>query len=372
MNSYVIRYGVRKGVVSIRMLKKKMGKINWWRWCSIIVMGVSIRLFSDFMYSLYYGQPLTWEMKGYLSAILLAFMILEGIRFVDHQLDRVVIWEEQHTKRFLIQLVSNAVVTMVAISIFGIFLQSLIHENPKRPLFEDVVIVSATISVTIAMVAIDLFIFFLRRWRNSMSEVDRFKKESLEFRHEMLKTQVNPHFLFNSLNTLSSLVYEDQDAAYTFINKLSGVYRNVLEHRNKGLVTVKEELEASSSYIELIKLRFGKRLYLSVDLDKEIENYQVPPLILQLLIENAIKHNVVSTKYPLGIAITNQDNRIVIQNTLRLKTSKGYSSKIGLDNIISHYDIVTDEKVTIKQTEDFFIVTIPLLKPDYEGIDYRR
>ncbi|MFY0625314.1 MAG: histidine kinase [Reichenbachiella sp.] len=354
------------------MFNNKIRNLNWWRWTSILVMGVSIRLFSDFMYSLYYDHAMTWEIKDYVSTILLALMILEGIRWVDHRLDSLIPWENQHTKRFLIQIVSNAAVTLFALVIFSIFLENLINENAVRPLFEDVVIVSTTISVTIAMVAIDLFFFFIRRWRNSLSDVDRFKKESLEFRHEMLKTQVNPHFLFNSLNTLSSLVYEDQDAAYTFISKLSGVYRNVLEHRNKGLVTVKEELEASSSYIELIRLRFGKRLYLSVDLDEKIQNYQVPPLILQLLIENAIKHNVVSTKYPLGIAISNQDERIVIQNTLRLKTSKGYSSKIGLDNIISHYDIVTDEKVTIKQTDDFFIVTIPLLKPEYEGIDYRR
>ncbi len=350
----------------------KASKINWWRWLSILVMGVSIRIFSDFIYSLFYRQQMVWELREYLTSILLALAILEGIRWIDNMLDKVITWEKNHVKRFFIQIIANALVTAGALWLFGIYLQSLIHKESIRPLFDDVVIITTALSITFLMVTIDLVIFFLRRWRNSVSEVERFKKESLEFRHEMLKTQVNPHFLFNSLNTLSSLVYEDQDAAYNFIRKLSGVYRNVLEHRNKGLVTIKEELEAIHSYVDLIRFRFGEKLILTIDLPIEIENHQVPPLILQLLIENAIKHNVVSRKYPLKISVSHEKGRIVIKNTLRLKTSKGYSSKIGLSNIISHYDIVTNEKVVIKHTDDNFIVTIPLLEPDYEGIDYRR
>ena len=347
-------------------------KFNWWRWTSILVMGVSIRMFSDFIYSLFYRQEMVWELREYLTSILLALAILEGIRWVDDQLDKFITWERNHVQRFFLQIVVNAVVTALALGLFGFYLHNLIHQASQRPLFDDVLIITTALSITFLMVTIDLVIFFLKRWRNSLSDVERFKKESLEFRHEMLKTQVNPHFLFNSLNTLSSLVYEDQDAAYNFIRKLSGVYRNVLEHRNKGLVTIKEELQAINSYVDLIRFRFGEKLDLTMDLPEKIENHQVPPLILQLLIENAIKHNVVSTKYPLKIEVTYLKKRIVIRNTLRLKTSKGYSSKIGLDNIISHYDIVTNEKVVIKQSDDYFTVTIPLLEPDYEGIDYRR
>lgn len=203
-----------------------------------------------------------------------------------------------------------------------------------------------------------------------MVELERFKKSSLEFRHEMLKTQVNPHFLFNSLNTLSSLVYSDPETAYHFIRQLASVYRNVLEHRNKGLVTLEEELKATSSYIDLMRLRFGDKLNLQFNISVEQNLHQVPPLMLQLLIENAIKHNVVSEKYPLSLWVYLEGDQIVIKNSLRLKSSKGYSSKIGLDNICSHYDIVTDKKVVIEQTDEFFTVKIPLLEPDYEGINY--
>lgn len=354
------------------MTKTKVQKFNWWRWGSILVMGVCIRFFSDFIYSIFYQQAIIWDSSSYLIAILMSLLILEGIRFSDRFLDKLFSWDKSYSTRFLVQLFSNAALSLLVVSMFGFFLQDLIILNPSRPIFEDVVIITTTLSVTSLMVAIDLVIFFLRRWQKSVHEVERFKKESLEFRHEMLKTQVNPHFLFNSLNTLSSLVYTDQDAAYNFIRKLSNVYRNVLEHRNRGLVTIKEELEAINSYVDLIRLRFGEKLKLTIEIPEEIEDFQVPPLILQLLIENAIKHNVVSTKYPLTIEVTFQENRIIIRNTLRLKTSKGYSSKIGLDNIISHYDIVTDEKVTIDQSDKYFTVTIPILDPDYEGIDYRR
>lgn len=350
----------------------KVEKINWWRWGSILLMGVCIRFFSDFIYSIFYNQPILWDFNEYLSAIILALLILEGIRFINRKLDDYFSWEESYSKRFLVQLTSNSFLSLSVVILFGVSLQNMINEESHRPFFDDVVLISTTLSLTLLTLTLDLVIFFLKRWRNSLNEVEKFKKESLEFRHEMLKTQVNPHFLFNSLNTLSSLVHTDQEAAYLFIRKLSSVYRNVLEHRNKGLVTVKEELVAIQSYVDIMKLRFGEKLHLTVDLPEKIEDYQVPPLILQLLIENAIKHNVVSSKYPLEITVRYEKQRIVIQNSLRLKTSKGYSSKIGLDNIISHYDIVTDQKVTIKQTDDFFTVTIPLLDPDYEGIDYRR
>ncbi|PIB36646.1 hypothetical protein BFP72_15175 [Reichenbachiella sp. 5M10] len=347
-------------------------RVNWWRWMSIVFMGAGLRLFIDIIYSVFYTDlPLKWEPNEYVYAIILAFFVLEGIRWINRRLDRFQPWESGAKSRFIIQLSSNTVYAFAVIAFFGAYLYQFVNEYNSRPLFDDIVVITTALSLTILVVSIELGMFFLNKWKISMIEIERFKKEGLEFRHEMLKTQVNPHFLFNSLNTLSSLVYSDPNTAYSFIRKLSNVYRNVLEHRNKGLVTIKEELEAIESYVELIRMRFGEKLIINIDPMKEVEECQVPPLILQLLIENAIKHNVVSTKYPLSIWVYHERKRIIIKNSLRLKSSKGYSSKIGLDNIISHYDIVTDKNVEIKQTEEYFIVLLPLLSPDYEGIDYR-
>ncbi len=346
-------------------------KFNWWRWLSILIMGIGTQFFVDFIYSLFYEEyGLRFEWQEYLIAIVIAFIILEGVRWVNRGLERYMPWVENISNRFFAQLVTNSLFVVLAVTGLKFLFDHLLGKPIVRPMFDDVVVITTTFSITVIVVAIEMGLYFLNRWRRSMVELERFKKSSLEFRHEMLKTQVNPHFLFNSLNTLSSLVYSDQETAYHFIRQLASVYRNVLEHRNKGLVTLEEELKATSSYIDLMRLRFGDKLNLQFNISEDKNLHQLPPLMLQLLIENAIKHNVVSEKYPLSLWISLEDDQVVIKNSLRLKSSKGYSSKIGLDNICSHYDIVTDKKVVIEQTEEFFTVKIPLLNPDYEGVNY--
>lgn len=346
-------------------------KFNWWRWLSILIMGIGTQFFVDFIYSIFYEQfRLSFQWPEYAIAIVIAFIILEGVRWINRRLEKYMPWVEKISKRFFTQLATNSLFVVLAVTGLKYMFDRLLGKPDVRPMFDDVVVITTTFSITVIVVSIEMGIYFLNRWRRSMVELERFKKSSLEFRHEMLKTQVNPHFLFNSLNTLSSLVYSDPETAYHFIRQLASVYRNVLEHRNKGLVTIEDELKATSSYIDLMRLRFGDKLNLHFRISEDKNTYQVPPLMLQLLIENAIKHNVVSEKYPLSIWITLEGDQIVIKNSLRLKSSKGYSSKIGLDNICSHYDIVTDKKVVIEQTEDFFTVKIPILEPDYEGVNY--
>ncbi|MEO9965111.1 MAG: histidine kinase [Reichenbachiella sp.] len=345
--------------------------INWWRWSSIVIMGLGTQLFIDFIYGLFYqaSKP-RFQPLDYLIALIISFIILEGVRWINRQLERKLPWVENISRRFLAQLISNTLFVVLTVAGLKFIFDNILGKANVRPMFDDAVVITTTFSITVLVVSIEMGIYFLHRWRKSMIELERFKKSSLEFRHEMLKTQVNPHFLFNSLNTLSSLVHSDPETAYQFIRQLASVYRNVLEHRNKGLVTLAEELKATTSYVDLMRLRFGDKLHLHFYISAEKNLHQVPPLMLQLLIENAIKHNVVSEKYPLSMWIGLEQDNIVIKNSLRLKTSKGYSSKIGLDNICSHYDIVTDKKVVIEQTEKYFTVKIPLLEPDYEGIDY--
>lgn len=342
---------------------------GWWRWMSVLILGLGTHIFVDLIYWLIYEDyVIIHQFQEYLLAIAIAFFVLEGIRLINRKLELYLSWTDRLAARLVIQLISNCLFVLIAVA--GLRFAYLYGSSKLHPSFDDVIIITTTFSITTIVIAIEMGVYFLKRWRRSMIELERFKKSSLEFRHEMLKAQVNPHFLFNSLNTLSSLVYSSPDSAYQFIRKLANVYRNVLEHRNKGLVTLEEELEATSSYIDLMRLRFGDKLNLGFDISDEKKSLHLPPLMLQLLIENAIKHNVVSEKYPLSIWITVNEDQVIIKNSLRLKSSKGYSSKIGLDNICSHYDIVTTQKVVIKQTKEFFTVKIPLLSHDYQGINY--
>ncbi|MFY0650758.1 MAG: histidine kinase [Cyclobacteriaceae bacterium] len=345
--------------------------INWWRWLSIIFLGVLTRFIVDVFYALLYVDfHLKWNNLEYLKAIFVAFVILESVRLINRKLDAQWPWELNPGGRFLVQLITNILVVLAMVVGSRYLVAKILLDGIEIIFLNELVVAITVVAITFVVVVIELGIFFLHRWRKSLMEIERFKKQSLQIRYEMLKTQVNPHFLFNSLNTLSSLVYSDQNTAHSFIRKLARVYRNVLEYRGRGLISIKEELNALNSYIDLIQLRFRDKLDLNIDIEEKWGQYMVPPIIFQMLIENAIKHNVASTKNPLSIWVLIEEDYIVFKNTLKLKSSKGYSSKIGLDNICNQYSLVTNKKVIIDESDKYFTVKIPLLEPRYDSINY--
>ena len=179
---------------------------------------------------------------------------------------------------------------------------------------------------------------------------------------EGLKSQVNPHFLFNSLNTLIYIIPENTDRAIQFVQKLSKVYRYILEIRDKKLIPLEEELDFLHSYIFLLKERFGDNLEVNLSIPSDILVQQVVPLSLQILFENAIKHNIISDKHPLKIEVFFKDEKLVVQNNLQLKKQAMPSTKVGLQNIKNRYAFFTDEKVDINDDGPYFKVTLPLIK----------
>ena len=195
----------------------------------------------------------------------------------------------------------------------------------------------------------------------SVVQLERSKKESAEFQFEMLKSQINPHFLFNSLNTLSSLIYEDKQKASSFIRKLSEVYRRVLDTRSKYLVTLNEELEFIDSYVYLLKIRFDQKLILNIDIAEDYKERLIAPMTLQLLIENAVKHNIISEKKPLNIDIYVEDGSLAVTNKLQRKITEEKGSAIGLKNIMSRYALVTDLQVKFTENKEEFKVLVPLI-----------
>jgi two-component system LytT family sensor kinase len=204
---------------------------------------------------------------------------------------------------------------------------------------------------------------FLFNLRQKSIDNERLKTEQVASQLNSLRDQVNPHFLFNSLNALSSLVYEDQKKAVMFIRKLSEVYRYVLDQNDKELVSVAEEMEFMESYFFLLDIRFGENLV--VDLSKlqdQCKKKMIPPMSLQLLVENAIKHNVVSESKKLTIEIFNTESSfLVVRNNMSPKKSL-HSKGIGLQNLRQRYQFLSDKQVVINQTEKVFEVYLPLLE----------
>lgn len=191
-------------------------------------------------------------------------------------------------------------------------------------------------------------------------ENQRLLLKSLQNRYDALKNQVDPHFLFNSLNTLNGLVGYDDDKAHEYISQLSSIFRYTMQ--NKQILKLRDELNFAQSYIYLMKIRFNESLQIKSHIDEKYMDYYILPFALQILIENAVKHNVASNKSPLSIIVeTTTDGTICIKNSIRLKNAaKG--SGIGLSNLNERYNLLFNKEVKITQDENYFIVEIPLIK----------
>ena len=185
------------------------------------------------------------------------------------------------------------------------------------------------------------------------------KTETAKF--ESLKNQIDPHFLFNSLNVLTSLIGENPKQAERFTTKLSKVYRYVLEQRNKELIPLSEELNFARAYMELLQMRFEDAIQFDIPSEISNEELKIVPLSLQLLLENAVKHNVVSSNKPLKLRIFEENGSLIIENNINHKETIGKSTKVGLKNITDRYNLLTRRSVKITNDGLIFRISLPLL-----------
>jgi LytS/YehU family sensor histidine kinase len=205
---------------------------------------------------------------------------------------------------------------------------------------------------------------FLKSWRRSEVESEKFQKESIRSQLESLKSQIDPHFLFNNLNILSSLIDKDKERSKTFLNKFAEVYRLLLRSRTEDLVTLREELDFIQSYCYLIQTRFDETIRFTFDISPPQKQLMLPPLTLQLLIENAIKHTLITEKKPLWIQIASDaEDTLVVSNNLneKLPGDAKYSGN-GLENIRMRYRHFTSKRIQVEKTHQEFKVTIPLIE----------
>jgi sensor histidine kinase YesM len=275
---------------------------------------------------------------------------------LNHYLDKKISWIQTPVKRLVIGVLATIFFTVLAVVVILRAWELIWNEWFDN--YSEIIVNALMITFFIS-----LFFHgrsFLYQWRQSAVEAERFQKESMTATYESLKSQVNPHFLFNSLNALTNLVYEDQDKAANFIKQLSEVYRYVLDTRDKEVVALEEELKFLKSYAYLQEIRFGDKLSIEISLNGL--KSMVAPLALQMLIENAVKHNEVSEENPLRIKIYNLANLIVVENNLQKKSRLGESSSgLGLENISKRYGFLSNEKVLIEQSADTFFVKLPII-----------
>lgn len=215
--------------------------------------------------------------------------------------------------------------------------------------------------ITLTIVVIFHIIYFYNRHQQNRIKEQKVIAGTASAKFDALKNQLDPHFLFNSLNVLTSLIDENPEQAQKFTTSLSKVYRYVLEQKNKELVTVNEELQFAKTYMSLLKMRFEDSIVFSLPEQATNPESKVVPLSLQLLLENAVKHNMVTSTKPLHIKIYEQENKLVVENNLQPKQTIKKSSGVGLNNIIQRYELLTHKKVQINQKANRFAVAIPML-----------
>jgi sensor histidine kinase YesM len=284
---------------------------------------------------------------------------------INKQLQEKLPWQNNPIKRFITQSFLESFGTnLFVVSLFIAFRYvQLTHLNIEIYVqYRTVLIQFILFAIVIELnVVADLARYLLKQWHQSKLQQETFDKEKAQFNLELLRNQINPHFLFNNLNTLSALIYEDQDKASDFLRMLSKVYRNILEYKNKETVTLSEELAFFENYYQLLSIRFNEMILVEKNIDESMMQKQMIPLTLQLVMENAIKHNVVSKNHPLKITIETKRNYLFVSNVIQKKESLEFSSGLGLKILSSRYAFLSDSPFEVIKTDSTFTLKIPLL-----------
>jgi hypothetical protein len=296
------------------------------------------------------------------STFVLISFIWNGNVLLMDIIDRLYGWDKHLHVKLIISGTIALLWPIISTYFFNLVIFPIINGHPcNLQSKETITYLVVSVVLTLFINSVFVAIAFFRFWKDSIKEKEELKRESLSAEYEALKSQINPHFLFNSLNTLSSLIDENPKTANDFVQKLSSVYRYLLTQRDKEIVQIKEELAFVNAYVYLNQIRFGKNLNVQVDVPTELTDKKIVTLALQILIENAIKHNIISGAKPLYIYMGIVNNKFIVKNNLQRKQVMNESNGIGLNNIVHRYSFLTQLEVEITETNNEFSVALPLL-----------
>lgn len=330
------------------------------------IIGLIIAIVITFIEYLY-GENQQWNSKLFrdLSYYVFYSVVLTLINgsffdFMNNKINWTPKWERF---RILIGIVGSITLTMIGIFIIRFVILVVFENNSVSYFVQNEHIKFYVFSLLITMVVSLFFhaIYFYKKAQENKVKEQKVIAGTASAQFESLKNQIDPHFLFNSLNVLSSLIEENPDSAQKFTTSLSKIYRYVLEQKDKELVSVQEELNFAKTYMNLLKMRFENSITFELPENFYNDDAKVVPLSLQLLLENCIKHNVVSESKPLHIKIYFENNQLVIENNLQKKEILSDRKGVGLQNIVNRYSILTDRKVWVLENENSFKVGLPIL-----------
>ncbi len=301
-------------------------------------------LFAYLGYNCYYGIPLS---------ILNIFLF--------RKLEQKLTWDKP-SLRIIIGALLSFTATMATVILLNYILWILIWGNNINVLFARQNLsnyyISAFITILISLVFHTAYFY---QWANKNKILnEQLQKEKIQMELNMLRAHIDPHFLFNSFNVLAGLIDENTEKAQGFLAELSNCYRYILENRNESVSTVGKEIQFAKRYFELLSFRFEDSLILKIFLKENEFNYSIPILSLQLLFENAIKHNAFNKNEKLTIQVYSLDGYLVVENNKKQKKLVEPSAKLGLENIKKHYEVISKKPIIIEDLKNRFIVKLPL------------
>lgn len=335
---------------------------TWFRWLGPPLIGGTAY---GALYLLSQFEPERFLWVALLYYVLLAAAMYEGSTVIARRLDGCFPWAAGVGRRLIVQLPTTLtyalLVTLASYAALKLLLIWLLHQPDQLNIHH--LLLEAAFGLLIGLVVNSgqLGLGFLRFWQHERLRAERWQQETTRAQFAALKDQVNPHFLFNSLNILSELIDAEPGAAKQFVDKLAEVYRYVLRSRDIELIALSEELAFVQAYAFLLRQRFGEALRIDIEVPPTVRARCLPPLALQLLLENAIKHNAATRRNPLTIRLRVEAGQLLVSNNRQPRPDAGPPSGLGLLNIRKRYEFLSDQLPVIEPGAAQFLVRLPLL-----------
>jgi len=304
-----------------------------------------------------------WKIKlSFLYTILIAFLVWQGNRYLLFSLRSYFNWHKKplHKIGILLLSISFYTIPLSVLMLTGWYKIFTTRETDSEVVFTSTLVIMICV---IFITHVYETAFLVKESESEIVRNEQLERAKAEAELEALKNQIDPHFIFNSLNTLSHLIEENPPKAKQFNDSLADVYRYILQNKARELVLLQEEINFLNDYFSLLKIRFENAVQLNNKIDEiHFQQYLIPPISLQVMAENAIKHNEFTDEIPLVITITLENDSLTIHNDKRKKTLRKESSKTGLHNLQERYRLTAGKEITITENENNFTVTLPLLQ----------
>jgi two-component system, LytTR family, sensor kinase len=337
-----------------------LSRLSAYTWQSVLirlalVSGVGLLFF--FLAIEIAGDPtIHVTMLEYFQVVLIFNIISEINVLIDHLAERFLPIPEKFTSRVVLHFFVSLLLAVAVVFYFSQIIQEAYFFS--HPIVQLMMLLGLIFIFILIVISVALRI--IEKWIFSVRQLEELKSMKLKSDYNSLQAQLNPHFLFNNLSVLKSMITFDPDSAIHFTQNFTDVYRYVLQSKDKKTVKLSEELEFLEAYVEIHKERMGDSFNVKTEIDETALKKEIPPLALQLLVENAIKHNMALKEKPLIIHIQSDGEKLIVSNNVNLKES-AYSEKTGLENLTQRYALLTDRPVKVRPDKEIFEVEIPLL-----------